>query len=256
MRKRSGTVSPVKQPMAERAALVTGASGGIGAALASTLAAEGFDVTLSGRDEKRLKRVAEGLPECPGASSLVQPADLTVEDDIDALVSAHREAFGRVDVLVNCAGGGILAKLDAIATRHVDLQLDLNLRAAILLFRACLPQLRAGAAASGRAHVINVSSTAGKLGQPGLHVYTAAKFGMVGFTEACNRDHGPEGIRSTVFCPGLVDTPLAAAFDVPPEKMVRPDDLGEAVRFLLRLSDQCLVPEMSFLAPNGRFGGE
>ena len=104
--------------------------------------------------------------------------------------------------------------------------------------------------------MINVSSTAGKRGQPGLHVYSAAKSGLVGFTEACNRDYGGQGIRSTVFCPGLVDTPLAAAFDVAPEEMVRPEDLAEALRFLLRLSDQCLVPELSFLAPDGRFGGE
>ncbi len=176
--------------MAERAALVTGASGGIGAALAAALAAEGFGVTVSGRDEKR----------------------------------------------------------------HVDLQLDLNLRAAILLFRACLPLLRAAVADAGRAQVIQVSSAAGKQGQPGLSVYSAAKFGLVGFTEACNRDHGAEGIRSTVFCPGLVDTPLAAAYDVSPEEMVRPEDLAEALRFLLRLSDRCLVPELSFLAPEGRFG--
>jgi NAD(P)-dependent dehydrogenase (short-subunit alcohol dehydrogenase family) len=242
--------------MAERAALVTGASGGIGSALATTLVAEGFDVTLSGRDEGRLNEVAAALPTHASVSSRVEPADLTLEDDIVALVSAHREAFGRLDVLVNCAGGGIMAQLDATAVRHVDLQLNLNLRATILLFRECLPLLRAAVTAAGRAHVINVSSTAGKRGQPGLHVYSAAKFGLVGFTEACNRDHGPEGIRSTVFCPGLVDTPLAAAFDAAPEDMIRPEDLGEAVRFLLRLSDQCLVPELSFLAPNGRFGDE
>lgn len=242
--------------MAERAALVTGASGGIGSALATALAVEGFDVTLSGRDEGRLKEVAAGLPTLPGASSRVRRADLTLEDDIVALASAHREAFGRLDVLVNCAGGGIFAQLDAIATRHVDLQLGLNLRAAILLFQACLPLLRAAAAAAGRAQVINVSSAAGKRGQSGLPVYSAAKFGLVGFTEACNRDHGPEGIRSTVFCPGLVDTPLAAGYDAAPEEMIRPEDLGEAVRFLLRLSDPCLVPELSFLAPNGRFGDE
>jgi NAD(P)-dependent dehydrogenase (short-subunit alcohol dehydrogenase family) len=248
--------SPKTQPMAERAALVTGASGGIGSSLATTLAADGFDVTLSGRDEGRLKEVAAGLPARPGASSRVQRADLTIEDDIVTLASAHREAFGRLDVLVNCAGGGILAQLDAIKTRHVDMQLALNLRATILLVRACLPLLRTAARAAGRAHVINMSSAAGKRGQPGLPVYSAAKFGLVGFTEACNRDYGPEGIRSTVFCPGLVDTPLAATYDAAPEDMVSPEDLGEAIRFLLRLSDPCLVPELSFLAPNGRVGDE
>ncbi len=240
--------------MAERAALVTGASGGIGAALAAALAAEGFGVTVSGRDEERLARLAAELRGGSGAPIRPQRADLTRGEDLAALVSAHQQAFARLDVLVHCAGGGIMARLDAIEKRHVDLQLDLNLRAAILLFRACLPLLRAAVADAGRAQVIQVSSAAGKQGQPGLSVYSAAKFGLVGFTEACNRDHGAEGIRSTVFCPGLVDTPLAAAYDVPPEEMVRPEDLAEALRFLLRLSDRCLVPELSFLAPEGRFG--
>ena len=242
--------------MAERAALVTGASGGIGSALAAALAADGFDLTLSGRDESRLEKLAAGLAGAPGVSTQVRPADLRVDDDIAALVSAHARAFDRLDVLVNCAGGGMLAPLEGIEVRHVDLQLGLNLRAAMLLFRGGLPLLRAAASEAGRAHVVNVSSAAGKRGQPGLHVYSAAKFGLVGFTEACNRDYGAEGIRSTVFFPGLVDTPLAAAFDVPPEEMVRPEDLAEGLRFLLRLSDKCLVPELSFLAPDGRFGDE
>jgi 3-oxoacyl-[acyl-carrier protein] reductase/ketoreductase len=242
--------------MAERAALVTGASGGIGSALATALAAEGFDVTLSGRDEDRLEKLAAALSGRPGVSTRVHRADLRDADEVAALAAAHAEVFGRLDVLVNCAGGGILAPLDKIEPRHVDTQLDLNVRAAILLFRNCLPMLRTAVADAGRAHVVNVSSTAGKRGQPGLLVYSAAKFGLVGFTEACNRDYGAEGIRSTVFCPGLVDTPLTGAFDVPPDKMVGPEDLAEALRFLLRLSDTCLVPELSFLAADGRFGDE
>jgi len=242
--------------MAERAALVTGASGGIGAALATALADEGFDVTLAGRDPDRLEQLAAALTGRPGVSTRVHRADLRDADQVAALAEAHAQGFGRLDVLVNCAGGGILAPLDRIEPRHVDTQLDLNVRAAILLFRACLPMLRAAAAAVGRAHVVNVSSVAGKRGQPGLLVYSAAKFGLVGFTEACNRDYGAQGIRSTVFCPGLVDTPLAAGLGVPPDQMVRPEDLAEALRFLLRLSDACLVPELSFLAADGRFGAD
>lgn len=238
-----------------RAALLTGASGGIGSALATVLVGDGYDVTLSGRDEGRLEKVASQLARA-GVSVRVQRADLRKDEDIAALVSAHAQAFERLDVLVNCAGGGIMAPLEKLETRHLDLQLDVNLRSAILLFQGCLPLLRAAAADAGRAQVINVSSAAGKRGQPGLHVYSAAKFGLVGFTEACNRDYGREGIRSTVFCPGLVDTPLAAAYEVPAEEMVRPEDLAEALRFLLRLSDRCLVPELSFLAPDGRFGAE
>ncbi len=238
--------------MAERAALVTGASGGIGGALAAALAREGFDLTLCGRDEGRLEALAARLRSEAGHTARWHAADLRDVDTIHELVAGHEGAFGRLDALVQSAGGGIMARLESIEPRHVDRQLDLNLRSAILLFRACLPLLLA----AGRAHVVHVSSAAGKQGQPGLAVYSAAKAGLIGFTEACNRDYGSEGIRSTVFCPGLVDTPLAAAYDTPPEEMIRPDDLGEALRFLLRLSDRCLVPELSFLAPEGRFGDD
>lgn len=239
--------------MAERAALVTGATGGIGAAVAAGLAADGHDITITGRRSERLDELAAEL-RVHGHGVTVASADLTEESEIVRVAEVHRAAYGRLDLLVNSAGGGIMAPLDGLKTRHVDLQLDLNLRSLILMFRACLPELRAAAAGAGRANVVNVSSAAGKQGQSGLTVYSAAKHGIVGFTEACNAEYGDDGIRSTVFCPGLVDTPLASAYDTPPEEMIRPDDLVEAVRFLARLSPQCLIPEISFLRPDGRFG--
>lgn len=240
--------------MSERAALVTGATGGIGAAIAAGLAADGHNITITGRRADRLDELATELRQ-HGHQVKTVGANLTDDDEIARVADEHRAAFGRLDVLVNSAGGGIMAPLEVTKTRHVDLQVNLNLRSLILMFQACLPELQAAAADAGQANVVNVSSAAGKRGQRGLAVYSAAKHGVVGFTDACNAEYGNAGIRSTVFCPGLVDTPLAAAYDVPPEDMIKTDDLVEAVRFVVRLSPQCLVPEISFLQPDGRFEG-
>lgn len=109
-------------------------------------------------------------------------------------------------------------------------------------------------ATAGDANVVNVSSAAGLQGQAGLSVYSVAKKGLVGFTEASNSEFSDEGIRSTVFLPGLVDTPLAAAYSTPPEQMIGVDDLVETMRRLVRLSPQGLIPEISFLRTDGQFG--
>ncbi|MCP3911982.1 MAG: SDR family oxidoreductase [Actinomycetia bacterium] len=236
-------------------ALVTGATGGIGQAIAEALAAAGYDLTITGRRQDRLVTLAEELGR-HGTQVASTPADLTKEDEIESLVAAHGSAHGRMDVMVNCAGGGILAGLGRQKTRHIDLQLDLNLRSAVLVFQAGLPWLREAVAVRGHANVVNVSSAAGKHGQPGLTVYSAAKHGLVGFTEAANAEFGNEGIRSTVLCPGLVDTPLAAAYDTPGEDMVQPRDLATAVLWLAQLSPRCLIPEISFLPPTGPLSGD
>lgn len=237
------------------AALVTGATGGIGEPIAEALATAGYDLTVTGRREERLQALAEDLRR-HGNEVVATAADLTEEDDIERLVASHAAAYGYIDVMVNVAGGGIMAALERQKARHIDLQLDVNLRSTVLLFKAGLPLLRKAAAARGHANVINISSAAGKHGQAGLTVYSAAKHGLVGFTEASNAEFGEEGIRSTVFCPGLVDTPLAAAYDTPPEDMIRPMDLATAVLWLVQLSPRCLIPEISFLSPPGRFSDD
>ena len=237
--------------MNDASALVTGATGGIGAAIAAALAADGHHLTISGRRADRLQALALELRQ-HGRRVTTIAADVTDADDVLRIAGAHREAHDRLDVLISCAGGGIMAPLERLKTRHVDLQLELNLRSGILLFKECLPLLRAAASASGRANVVHISSVAGRQGQAELAVYSAAKRGLIGFTEASNAEFGNEGIRSTVFCPGLVDTPLAAAYSTPAEEMIRPEDLALAVQCLLRLSPRCLIPEISFLRPDGQ----
>ncbi|MGE5408347.1 MAG: SDR family oxidoreductase [Syntrophothermus sp.] len=235
---------------AGRSALVTGASSGIGLAIASMLVEEGYDLTIVSRTPDKLERAAAELAG-RGAAVNAFAADLLDAERIAAAIASHRDRFGRLDVLVNNAGMGIHAELDDYRVKHVDLQLALNLRAVILVYREAVDLLRAAAADHRNALVVNMSSVVGKRGAAGLGVYSAAKHGLVGFTEAMNEELSGEGIKSCVLCPGFVDTELAdyEQNPVPPAEMIRTADLAESVRSLLRLSPHCVVPEIVFTRP-------
>lgn len=234
----------------KRVALVTGASSGIGFALAAMLAEEGYDLTVVSRTPEKLERAAAKLP---SHGTTVHPfaANLTDAEQIAAVAAAHRERFGRLDVLVNNAGMGIHAELDDYELKRVDMQLALNLRSVIVLYGEALDLLRVAAAEHRNALVINMSSVVGKRGAAGLGVYSAAKHGVVGFTEAMNAELSGEGIKSCVLCPGFVDTDLAdyTQNPVPAEEMIRPLDVAESARALLRLSPTCVVPEIVMTRP-------
>jgi len=235
--------------MATRTALVTGGSSGIGLAIARVLAEEGFLLTLSARRPDKLESAAEEL-RAEGAHVLAVAGNVALEEDVVGVVARHREEYGRLDVLVNNAGMGVGGPIDEVATKHLDMQLAVNLRSMILFYREAMPMLRA-AGRDGGALVVNTSSITGKVGTAGLSVYSATKHGMVGFTEAMNQELRDAAIKSCVLCPAYVDTALSdyAKDRVGAENMIRVEDIGESVRFLLRLSPHCIVPEMIFRRP-------
>jgi NAD(P)-dependent dehydrogenase (short-subunit alcohol dehydrogenase family) len=235
--------------MATRAALVTGGSSGIGLAIARVLAEEGFALTVSARRPDKLDGAAEVL-RASGADVLAVPGNVAQEEDIISVVARHQKAYGRLDVLVNNAGLGISGPIDTLLTKHLDMQIAINLRSMILFYREAMPMLRAAGTADG-ALVVNTSSITGKIGTAQLSVYSATKHGIVGFTEAMNQELRHAGIKSCALCPAYVDTALSDYIkdDVAPQDMIRVEDLAESVRFLLRLSPQCVVPEMIFRRP-------
>src|SRR5215218_3912746 len=149
--------------MADRAALVTGASSGIGLAIADVLGAEGHGLTVAAR---RPEKLAAAVEELRGKGYEVEEvaANLIAEEDVQRVVAAHRERFGRLDVLVNSAGVGVGAPLADHQTKRVDMQLDLNLRAIILFYRECAEMLHAAGSEHRNALVVNLSSIAGKGG--------------------------------------------------------------------------------------------
>jgi NAD(P)-dependent dehydrogenase (short-subunit alcohol dehydrogenase family) len=236
--------------MAERAAIVTGASSGIGLAVARMLGEEGFAVTMAARRAEKLDGAAAGLA-ADGFDVHAVAANLAEEAEIEKVVAAHRERYGRLDVLMNNAGVGVGAPVGEIQTKRLDMQLDINLRSIILFYRECLAMLQAAAAEHKNALVVNTASIAGKRGTGWLSVYAASKHGVVGWTEAMNNELGPQGIKSTALCPAFVDTPMTdfVKDSVAPEEMIQPQDIAQAVRYLLRVSPACVVPEMMFIRP-------
>ncbi|HTE60243.1 MAG TPA: SDR family oxidoreductase [Solirubrobacteraceae bacterium] len=233
--------------MPERAALVTGASSGIGLAIARMLGEEGYGLTLAARRPEKLAEAAAGLRDA-GCELEEVAANMTDEADIQRVVAAHRERWGRLDVLVNNAGVGIGSSVAELVTKRVDMQLDVNLRAIILFYRECTDLLRAAGAEHRNALVVNMSSISGKSGQPWLSVYSATKAAVVGWTQAMNKELNNDGIKSVALCPGFVDTPMSEFVreHVPQEEMIRPEDISEAVRYLLKTSPYCVVPEIVF----------
>jgi NAD(P)-dependent dehydrogenase (short-subunit alcohol dehydrogenase family) len=236
--------------MAQRAAIVTGASSGIGLAISRVLGEEGFGVTMAARRADKLDGAVAGLA-ADGLDVHAVAANVADEGAIQGVVAAHRERYGRLDVLVNNAGVGVGSTVGEIQTKHLDMQLSINLRSIVLFYRECLPMLRAAAEEHSNALVVNTSSISGKFGQGWLSIYSATKHGVVGWTEAMNKELGPHGIKSTALCPAFVDTPMTefAKQHVPAEQMIRPEDIAEAVRYLLKTSPACIVPEMMFVRP-------
>jgi short-subunit dehydrogenase len=236
--------------VADRAAIVTGASRGIGLALAESLANEGFALTVSARKPAGLEEAAERL-RATGADVEAVAANLSDEDAIAGVVARHRERFGRLDVLVNNAGVGIGAEAAAHQAKHIDLQLGVNIRAIILFYRECADMLRAAGAEHRNALVVNLASLAGKAPQPWLSVYSATKAAVVAYTTAMNKELNANGVKSVAFCPGFVDTDMSEFIkqSVPAEEMLKTSDIAEALRFLLRVSPACVVPEIVFQRP-------
>jgi NAD(P)-dependent dehydrogenase (short-subunit alcohol dehydrogenase family) len=236
--------------VADRAALVTGGSSGIGLAIARALGRDGYGLTVSARRPEKLEEAVKGLEE-EGLDVNSVPANMAKEEDIEALVDSHRERFGRLDVLVNNAGLGIASPIADAETKKVDMQLDVNLRAVYLTTRECIPMLKEAGAEHRKALVVNIASIAGKFGQPGLAAYSATKAGVVGLSQAMHGELSNDGVQVTAFCPGFVATPMTDWVEgqVSKDEMIQPEDIAEAVRFLLRTSPACIVPEIQFVRP-------
>jgi NAD(P)-dependent dehydrogenase (short-subunit alcohol dehydrogenase family) len=236
--------------MAERAAIVTGASSGIGLAIAHMLGEEGHALTVAARRPEKLDGAAQELRDA-GYEVESVAANMAAEEDIRSVVERHRERFGRLDVLVNNAGVGIGAAVGDTETKKLDMQLDVNLRAIVLFYRECEEMLRAAGAEHRNALVVNTASVAGKMGQGWLSIYSATKHGVVGFTASMNKELGESGIKSCALCPGFVDTPMTdfVKGEVPADQMIQPRDIAEMVRALLRVSPACVVPEIIFFRP-------
>lgn len=237
--------------LAGKTALVTGASGGIGAAIARALHAQGAHVALSGTRQDALDALAAEL----GERAAVCPADLRDPAAADALVAASEAACGPLHVLVNNAG----LTRDGLAMRMKDEDwatvLDVDLAAPFRLARAALRGMvrrRAG-------RIIGIGSIVGATGNPGQANYAAAKAGLVGMTKALAQEVGSRGITVNVVAPGFVETAMTDALNadqrarlvggIPLGRMGRPEDVAAAVAYLA--SDEAAWVTGAVLHVNG-----
>jgi NAD(P)-dependent dehydrogenase (short-subunit alcohol dehydrogenase family) len=188
-------------PLEGKAALVTGASSGLGRATAITLAHSGADVALVARSAEELQSAKEEVSKRdPRALSL--PTDLAKEEETSATVERTVEEFGRIDVLVNAAGTDAPASVEELSVEGWDRTLDVNLRAPFLLSKAAFPYMRE----AGGGTIINISSVAGKKGWANASAYCASKFGLTGLTEALADEGKEHRIRAIVLYPGAMAT--------------------------------------------------
>jgi len=214
-------------------ALVTGGSSGIGLAIARMLRDEGFGLTLASRTKEKVEAAAADL----GAHAIA--ADMGKEEDCVRVVAEHRERFGGMDVLVNSAGIGIAGTVESLQTKHIDLQLGVNLRGLLLVSREAIPLLK-----ETRGWIVNLASIAGTAPTPGLTVYGATKAAVIALTRSQNDELDAAGVRAIAICPGFVATPMAEWSGLPEDEMITPGDCAEVVRMCLRLSRNARIPQV------------
>jgi NAD(P)-dependent dehydrogenase (short-subunit alcohol dehydrogenase family) len=216
-----------------RSALITGGSSGIGLAIGRMLREEGFELTLASRTKEKIEAAAAEL----GAHAIA--ADVGREEDCIRIVAEHKERFGGLDMLVNSAGIGIGGTVESLQTKHIDLQLGINLRGLLIVTREAIPLLK-----ETKGWVINLASIAGTTPTPGLTVYGATKAAVIALTRSMNAELDDDGVRAIALCPGFVDTPMAEWSGIPSGEMIRPEDCAEIVRLCLRLSPQARIPQV------------
>jgi len=205
-----------------KVAFVTGASRGVGAAVARALAAAGAQVGLASRTKDDLG--IDGAVACA--------CDVREMAQVQAAVDATVDAFGRLDIVVANAGIGSYGDFLDIPLEEVDAMIDVNLKGTLYTARASLPHL----VAAGGGDLLSLASVAGLRGFPGETVYNASKFGMVGFTRSLDHEMRAKGVRCTSICPGGIKTEFAMGTgrtpDMPElEGMMTPEDVAEVVLF-------------------------
>jgi len=188
-----------------RAMIVTGGSRGIGAAIAAVLAEHGASVLVSGRDADRVRSAVKAMEGLPGRV-IGLAADAARREDVDRLVDAARQEFGRLDVVVNNAGITSDALLVRMKDDDWDRVMEVNLRGAFLLTRTAAKVMMRQK--SGR--IINIASAAGAMGNAGQANYSAAKAGLIGLTKASARELAHWGILVNAVAPGLIETDMSA----------------------------------------------
>ena len=234
-----------------RAALVTGASRGIGAAIAEKFAADGWDLTISARGREALENKAAELRERGAGRVEVVPADMTDADAITALGTAHADAFGRCDALIINAGMGSKGAVAKMPVKRFDRLYEVNVRAPYILLQSVLPTLRATAETVGAAKVIAVASITGVYPEPELSAYGATKAALISLCETFNLEESENGVSATTIAPGYVNTDMTDWLKdrIPADEMITAADVAVVAHSITQLSRFAVLPNVVLTRP-------
>jgi 3-oxoacyl-[acyl-carrier protein] reductase len=220
-----------------KTALVTGATGGIGGAIAEALHAQGATVVLSGRQADKLEALKAKL----GDRALVQPCDLANKEQVAKLIDeAVKLVGGRLDILVNNAGLTRDNLFMVMKDEQWDEVIAVNLTSTFMLMRAASRHMMRSRSGYGR--IINISSVSGILGNPGQGNYAASKAGMIGMTKSLAREVASRGVTANCIAPGFIETPMTEALNekqtatikeaIPAQVFGKPEDIAAAAVYL------------------------
>jgi 3-oxoacyl-[acyl-carrier protein] reductase len=222
-----------------KAALITGASRGIGRAIASRVGRMGASVAICARSREALERAAAALRE-QGIRTLPIVADVTRADEVDKMIEEARARFGEIEILVNNAGVGVFGAFHERSEADWDAVLSTNLKAVFLTSRAVASRM----IGLGRGHIINISSLASKSAFPGGAIYCASKWGLMGLSACMAEDLRAHGIRVSVICPGSVATEFSPHTGRDPRSLLQPEDVAHAVAMLVTQSESSFISEV------------
>jgi len=227
------------KPLEGKTAVVTGASRGIGLAIARSLARMGAKLAICARDAAKLENAAEELRR-EGGTVLAVQADVSRAQDAAALVQKSEQTLGPIEILVNNAGTGYFGPTHEATEANWDTVLDTNLKSVFLLSKA----VARGMIERRGGHIINIASLAGKNAFPGGGIYCASKWGLLGLTECMAEDLRAYGIRVSAICPGSVHTEFSPHAGKDPRKMLQPEDIAHAVEMIVTQAPQSFISEI------------
>ena len=219
-------------------AIVTGASKGIGKAIAVTLAKEGVKVVLAARNAELLSEIQKEISETEGHAVAI-PTDVTSENAVKNLMIETNKRFNRIDILINNAGVGFFSNVVDMNIEDYEAMMNINLKGAFLCSRGVLPTMMK----QKRGEIINIASLAGKNSFAGGSVYSATKWGLIGFARSLMLEVRNHNIRVVTICPGSVNTNFNDTERDNPQ-IIQPEDVAETVLFALTMPNRVNVSEI------------